>query len=92
MKDDLQLFLLAFTTSLVQRKNAMDKTMADKLIYIPNNDTKKLRFSVNQNSQRSPKLLSERIRKHYYKTLGTSVINSPLSPLSLEKLPEEYYN
>ena len=44
MKDDLQLFLLAFTTSLVQRKNAMDKTMADKLIYIPNNDTQNYPF------------------------------------------------
>ena len=30
-----------------------------------------------------PKLLSQQIRKHLYKTLGTSVINSPISPLSL---------
>ena len=29
------------------------------------------------------KLLSQRLRKRYYKTLGTSVINSPLFPLSL---------
>ena len=28
-------------------------------------------------------MLSQRIRKCYYKTLGTSVINSPLSPLTL---------
>ena len=28
-------------------------------------------------------MLSQRIRKRYYKTLGTCVINSPLSPLSL---------
>ena len=28
-------------------------------------------------------LLSQRIRKRYHKTLWTSVINSPLSPLSL---------
>ena len=28
-------------------------------------------------------MLSQRIRKCYYKTLGTCLINSPLSPLSL---------
>ena len=28
-------------------------------------------------------LLGQPIREHYYKTLGTSVMNSPLSPLSL---------
>ena len=28
-------------------------------------------------------MLSQRIRKLYYKTLGTSVINNPLSPLYL---------
>ena len=33
---------------------------------------------------KSQKFLSQRIRKRYYKTLGTSVINSSLSPLSLE--------
>ena len=33
--------------------------------------------------KKSPKLLGQRIRKRYYETLGTSVINSPLSPLSL---------
>ena len=38
---------------------------------------------TNQNSK-SPKLLIQRIRKHHYETLGTSVINSPLSPPSLE--------
>ena len=32
---------------------------------------------------KSPKLLSQRIRKRYYKTYGTSVINSPMSPPSL---------
>ena len=31
---------------------------------------------------KSPKLLSQRIRKRYYKTLETSVINSSLSSLS----------
>ena len=34
--------------------------------------------------QEGPKrLLRKRIRKRYYKTLGTSVINSPMSPPSL---------
>ena len=31
----------------------------------------------------SPKLLSQRTRKRYHKTLGTSVINSPMSSSSL---------
>ena len=39
--------------------------------------------ATNQNSLKSPKLLIQRIRNLYYKTLGTSVINSPLSPISL---------
>ena len=41
---------------------------------------------INQYSQKSPKLLINRIRKGYYKTLGTSVINSSLSPLSDSKV------
>ncbi len=40
-------------------------------------------YQLNKIHQKSPKLLSQRIRKHYYKTLETSVINSPSSPLSL---------
>ena len=72
--------------------------MDDKLIYIPNNDTQNYLFcrlqlmvemfehwtneQTNQNSLESPKLFSKRIRKCYCKTLGTSVINNPLSPLS----------
>ncbi len=36
--------------------------------------------STNQNLLNSPKFFSQRIRKRYYKTLGTSVINSPISP------------
>ena len=32
---------------------------------------------------KSQKIFGQRIGKRYYKTLGTSVINSPLSPLSL---------
>ena len=74
--------------------------MSDKLMYIPNDDTKnsfctlKLMVetfehstykSTNHNSLKSPKMLSQRKRKLYYKTLGTSVINSSLSPLSMEK-------
>ncbi len=35
---------------------------------------------------KSPKLLSQRIRNSYYKTFGTSVINSPLSLPSLINL------
>ena len=69
--------------------------MADKLIYNPNDDTQNylfFRFLVEmfghatkwtKNPQKSPKLLSKRIRKYYDKTLGTSVINSPMSPPSL---------
>ena len=38
---------------------------------------------INQNSLTSPKLLSQRMRKRYCKTLGTDVINSPLLPCSL---------
>ena len=38
---------------------------------------------TNQNSIEVPKL-SSRVRKYYYKTLGTSVINSEMSPPSLE--------
>ena len=32
---------------------------------------------------KSSELLNQQIIKHYYKTLGTSVINSPMSPPSL---------
>ena len=43
---------------------------------------------MNQNSLKSHKFLSQRIRK-CYKTLGTSEIISPLSPLSLIRM--SYY-
>ena len=33
-------------------------------------------------NNKSPKLSSQLIRKSYYKTLGTKVINSPMSPHS----------
>ena len=45
-----------------------------------------LNESTYQNSLKSPKLLSQRIRKRYYKTLGTGVINSPMTPPSLRKV------
>ena len=69
--------------------------MADKLVYIPNDDTQNYHFcilhqevetfDINYMNQpitiqwKSPRLLSQRIRKCYYKTLGTSVINIPMS-------------
>ena len=37
-------------------------------------------------NQKSPKLISKQIRKRWYKALGTSVMNSSLSPLSLPLL------
>ena len=40
----------------------------------------------NQNSQKSPNLLVQPIRKYYYKTLGTNVIKSLVFPPSLVKL------
>ena len=55
-------------------------TMADKLIYIPNDDAQNNWFkrlntiidnSTNNYSLKSPKILNQRIRKRYYKTLGT---------------------
>ena len=41
---------------------------------------------MNQPTKNSPSLLSQQIRKRNYKTLGTSVINSPMYPLSLINL------
>ena len=71
-----------------------DKIMVDKLMYIPNDYAQNYPFfrlklvvetfehstklPINQNQ--SPKSLSQRIRKRYDKTLGTSVMNSPLPP------------
>ena len=73
--------------------------MTDNFMYIPNNYTKyypfcrlnkllkrsstKLNKPTNHIQLKSPKLLSQRIGKRYYKTLRTSLINSPLSPPSL---------
>ena len=49
---------------------------------------------TNQNSNKSPKLLSQRIRKRYNKTLRTSVINIPMSPpsLAVDILTEDYFD
>ena len=65
--------------------------MADKSMYIPNDDTQNYPFfrlkivvessdteldePTNQNSIKISKFLSQRIRKRYYKTLGTSFID-----------------
>ena len=46
-----------------------------------------LNEQTNQNSLESSKLLSQRIRKRFYKTLGTSVTNSTLPTLSLREHP-----
>ena len=57
--------------------------MTDELMYIPIDDTQKypnqLKFI-----KKSPKLLSQWIRKRYYKTLRTNVM-SPLSLFSYER-------
>ena len=76
----------------------MDKTMADNLIFIFNDNTQiypfcRLKLAVEtlytqlneSTNQKSPKLLRKRIKKRYYKTLGTSVINNPLFPSSMVK-------
>ena len=72
--------------------------MTDKLMYIPNYDTQNYPFcrlqlvgeifSLLHNEpiqEMSLKLLKQRIRKPYNKTLGTCVINIPMSPPSLDK-------
>ena len=59
--------------------------MADKLMYIPNDDAQnyplcKLQFTVEtfeHKIEKSPKLLSQRMRKRYYKVLGASVKKHP---------------
>ena len=73
--------------------------MADKLMYIPNDDTQNYPFcrlqllvkmfghstfrtKQSKFNNKSPKLSSQWIRKSYYKTLGTKVINSPMPPPS----------
>ena len=57
--------------------------MAEKWMYIPNDGTNyslgKLKFVV-ETFGHSPK---SKLNKSYYKTLGISVINNPMSPPSL---------
>ena len=74
--------------------------MAGKLMYIPNGNKQNCPFyklqlvvemfghSTNKPTnqiQKSQKLLCLQIRKNYYKTLWTRIINSPLFPPSLLK-------
>ena len=54
--------------------------MANKIMHIPNDNVyynqwlKRLETALNEpTNQNPPKMLSQRIRKHYYKTLGTCV-------------------
>ena len=47
---------------------------------------------TNQNSLKSPKLFSQQIRNRYYKTLGTKVIKSQLSPLYLHNNTSQHNN
>ena len=72
--------------------------MTDKLMYFFNDDTQNysLQFlqtfehSTWNNQSKFPKLLSQWIRNCYYKTLGTSAINSPMSPPSLHTHTQFY--
>ena len=56
--------------------------MAYKLIYVLNDGTQNYPLfkgkSNEPTNQKSPKFLRQRIRKLYYKTLGTSVIKQPI--------------
>ena len=75
------------------------QTMPDKLVFIPNDDAqnypsvdynywlKSFATQLNESKfNKFPKLLRHQIKKRYYKTLGTSVVNSQLSPPSLQML------
>ncbi len=44
------------------------------------------KWTTNQNSMKVPKVVSKRLRKRFYKTMGTIGINSPMSP------PSQIYN
>ena len=45
-----------------------------------------LKKPTNENSSKTPKLLDQRIRKLSYTSLGTSVMNRTIAPLSLYHL------
>ena len=55
--------------------------MAEKLMYL----FCKLKLAVETFNELTNQKLNQRISKRDYKTLGTSLINGPLSPLSLVK-------
>ena len=64
-----------------------DKAIGDKFINIPNTIQlvvnrlgTKLNLSTNQDTIKPPKVVEPMNKILYYKTLETSVINSPLSP------------
>ena len=67
--------------------------MSNRMICIPYNDTQNYpfynqqlkRLDIQLNETANHKLLDQRIRKRYYKTLGFSVINIPMSPPSLDR-------
>ena len=73
----------------------MDKTTADKLMYVPNNDSQKYSFCrfyrlqlVVERFNKVVKPMNKKKRNN--KTFGTSVINSPISPSSLQGTPNLY--
>ncbi len=79
-----------------------DKTIANRLVYIPNNDTQHYLFcrfklvytQLNKASKKItqvPKFVRP-TNKKLLLTLGTSVINSPLSPISLVKEVNYIFN
>ena len=69
--------------------------MAIKLMYIPNNNPKntqsvgqnqglkRLNKQLNVTNQSKIRKRPQQISQRYHKTLGTSVMNSPMSPPSL---------
>ena len=70
--------------------------MVDKLMCIPKDDkhpfcSLQLVIETNQPIKiqlKTPKLLSQRIRKYYNKTLGTGVLKGPMSSPFLAKNPD----
>ena len=62
--------------------------MTNKLMYTFNYDTPN--YSFKQWLERLDKLISQRLRNHYYKTLETSVINRLMTPPSLLCLAPSY--
>ena len=71
-------WLINWCTSLMIIHNSIS--------FVDYNEWLKRLEPINQNSIKVPKLLRQPIRYLYYKTLGTSVKNSPMSPPSLGKI------